>query len=135
MPLSLLVVGISPGYLWHSPGYLTGAGPTLALKLGSALSIPGVAATAGALLLRKQRWAATAVLIGYEFIAFSKGSRLLGLVPMLVLATWLLISKATRRRRLLIGVPTVAVALLALELPLTLRGVSQGGFAPYASYP
>lgn len=134
VPLVLMVIGISPEYLWRSPGYLSGAGPTLALKLGSALSIPGVAAAAGAMFLRRQRWSGTAVLISYEVVALAKGSRLLGILPMLVLATWLVTTRTSLRKKLLIGTPTILVALLALELPLTLRGLPAGGLAPYLSY-
>jgi hypothetical protein len=134
VPLLLMVIGISPSYLWHSPGYLSAGGPTLALKLGSALSIPGVAGAAGAVILRGQRWSGTSVLLCYEIVAFAKGSRLLGIIPLLVLATWLLASNASLRRRIAIGAPTVVVALLALELPLTLRGIPNGGIASYASY-
>ena len=133
-PLFLMVIGMSPAFVWRSPGYLSAAGPAVAIKIGTALAIPGIAAVAAAMLVRQQKSLGAIGIACYTAVAFARGSRLLALVPILVLGTWLLTTPASRGRRLAISIPTVFVALVALELPLTLRGLPQGGIAPYASY-
>ena len=133
-PLVLMAVGMSPAYIWRSPGYLTAAGPAVAVKIGTALAIPGIAAVAASMLVRKQKALGAIGILLYTAIAFARGSRLLALVPILVLGTWLLTTDCSRRKRLFVAIPTVFVALVALELPLTLRGLPRGGIAPYAGY-
>lgn len=136
VPALLLIAGVGPGYLVEKEQYLSFAGGRELVSLGTALSLPAVALTSCVLFsaeLRRDRGIALVVVLVYAGIFFSLASRQLPMLPILVLAGWLLSDHQEEARWPRVLVATCATVIL-FSLPLALRSLPTHGVRPYIAH-
>jgi len=140
VPVTLTIIGTSPQGLLHRSSYLDAYGPLLISKLSGVL-LPAGVALLGLVLFNgrstsgKRR--ATLLLLLYMTVLFAKGTRLIGLVPLILLGCYLSLPDGAGKARRL-GVTTAALVgaatVFLLQLPLALRSNFGGnGLGPYVS--
>jgi hypothetical protein len=139
IPVLLSFVGGGPAALLSRASYLTATGPAWMVELGGSLTPVGLAGISF-ILFDKARpvgriWASF-LLVAYGLVLFSRGTRELAVVPLLLLASYLLQATDRRGRRRIVVTTLFAglASLLLLQLTLTLRGeAGAAGLAPYVS--
>lgn len=138
IPLVLGVAGLSVHGMFNRPNYLQTYGPTVLVKLASILLPMGLAGAALLLFNGERRqskmWALFLLLL-YATYLFSKGSRAITLLPIVLYGTYLLLPpREGRRRRVgpLSGLLVAGVTFFLLHLPLALRG-GNAGLSPYVA--
>lgn len=139
LPLLVGIYGWGPSSLIRRSFYLESSGPTTFVKIASGLVPIGVASAAFFAFGAPRRrdsvagWILVWVYLAY---AFATGSRLLALVPVLILGIRFLVRiESVEGRRPNIGTLIVALGLtlVFLHLPLALRSApGDAGLAPYA---
>lgn len=135
-PLLFAAAAYGPGALLQRPHYSAAYGPAVLLRMAS-MTIPAGIAVAAMLLMRgrtgKERTLPGLLLTTYGIVVFSTGSRQLAMLPIMVLLAWLLHRPVSRRLAVAIAVTVAGAAtIMCLQLPLTMRGYSEGaGLFPY----
>jgi hypothetical protein len=129
-----------PTGIWSRPSYLSASGPVILTKLAPSV-VPLALALAGLVLFRPAdsygRLRAGAIVALYFVLTFSRGSRLLGLFPLILLVCLL------GQRRLRGGLAfrpwgalgAVVATIYCLSIPLALRSSSGGaGLMPFIKH-
>lgn len=134
VPLGVALVARTPAGLIERAHYLDAEGPAALVRAGGMLTPVGIA-LAAMLFTRREgpRFTPGIVLAGHFALIFALGSRMLAMMPVMLLLAWLINRPdAAAPRRISAVVATAGAALVFLQLPLTMRAHADGaGLAPY----
>jgi hypothetical protein len=138
LPLIAYVYGTGFHTVLHADRYLEHTGPIVAVRLGEALGPVGVLICGYFTFHRRQptltRVCALVVALAYEMIFLAAATRFFAFWVLLMFAGGALTGTWDAKRQRIGFIVTAVAALLALQIPLGLRGLPNHGFIPAVDY-
>lgn len=135
VPVALLVLAYGPAGLLQRASYLDTVGGDTLHTLGTVLGPAGVALISFLVLDPARRTARPLLVVVYAvyvLLFFAMGSRVLSLLPALLLLSYFLHrSDSSRRPSWVVIVLAIVATGLLLQLPLNLRSGGQAGLVPF----
>jgi hypothetical protein len=138
IPLFLYVYGAGISTVFHASAYLQQTGPTFAADLAHALGPFGVLICGYFVFDRRQsmstRTMSLVLALGYELFYLATATRLFAIWPMLMWIGGYLSGLWPLRRQRILLAAAVALSILAVQIPLGLRGLPDHGLIPAFHY-